>query len=532
MMTDMLPIREGTTIASIVSIIERIDLVKTVDHYAGKETHKNNGPTIGQRVAVMTINRLLAPEPLYKVSDWYRESGLENYFGCTPEEFNDDALGYALEKIEQVAFSITSKVLVDVALAFEIGVQKVYHDVTSISFEGEYKESEIVKYGYNREKRPDLKQVNVHLDVETTSCVPVGFGIYAGNTADAKTTLPAMEGVKCNYDLSKIVFIGDEAMHDMERLSRIDSEGGKFVVGARKTEKIKKMLQDVNKEKMRSIKGMEGYKGRILCRGFDGQKNWRVHVVYSPTYEQQQRETRERHMAKVNEVLEKVKKYAGTKYYDTAEKIVRKVHEVLGKYKDVKKYYRINVLGKKASLKWEIDNRLLSEDEKMDGLYCLLENAGLETAEALKTYKTKCVVDVAMHSMKKHLKTSPVFLKKDARIRGMAVIWFLALLIRSLLEYEVNRKAEKEMYETAKKFPCESVKRAISAKKRGEYRITFEVIAEILLRVWVLIQRNGERKEIAVMNMEGLAQKVCAAIGIDTAYIVRVYSMAHRTSFG
>ena len=64
---------------------------------------------------------------------------------------------------------------------------------------------------------------------------------------------------------------------------------------------------------MKSVVGMQGYKGRILQKNFDG------------------------HMKKVREALDKVVLHAGKKWYDTPEKIAEKMYRILDKYLGVKK---------------------------------------------------------------------------------------------------------------------------------------------------------------------------------------------------
>ena len=190
-MKNFTAILEGVAVSIIENVCKRIGLVDIINHLAGNKTHKKNVPPIGERTKLMITNRLTSPTPLYKIKDWFNNNGLEMFYGCKADSFNDDALGRALEKIADNGSLIISKVSLAAADAYNLKFSKLYTDVTSISFEGAYEKSNQIKHGYNRDKRPDLKQLNISLNVDPKSRLPLGFDVYAGNTPDAKIIIPS-----------------------------------------------------------------------------------------------------------------------------------------------------------------------------------------------------------------------------------------------------------------------------------------------------------------------------------------------------
>ena len=87
----------------------------------------------------------------------------------------------------------------------------VLYDITSIYFEGEYKASELVKFGYNRDRKKGREQIVVGLICNGQGC-PVGVEVYSGNTKDETTVFDKVHEIKRDYGIKKIIFVGDRGM--------------------------------------------------------------------------------------------------------------------------------------------------------------------------------------------------------------------------------------------------------------------------------------------------------------------------------
>jgi transposase len=73
---------------------------------------------------------------------------------------------------------------------FGVEFEFLLYDVTSTYFEGRMDGSKKAQRGYPRDQRSDCKQVNIGL-VCTPEGLPIGYEVFAGNTADV-TTVEAM----------------------------------------------------------------------------------------------------------------------------------------------------------------------------------------------------------------------------------------------------------------------------------------------------------------------------------------------------
>jgi len=107
----------------------------------------------------------------------------------------------------------------------------VLYDITSIYFEGEYKASELVKFGYNRDRKKGREQVVVGLICNGQGC-PVGVEVYSGNTKDETTVFDKVHEIKRDYGIKKIIFVGDRGMVTHSTVEALKDEEDLRMVGA------------------------------------------------------------------------------------------------------------------------------------------------------------------------------------------------------------------------------------------------------------------------------------------------------------
>lgn len=54
---------------------------------------------VGRIVMLLTLNRLLAPQPLYRVADWVSATVLPQVLDISPAQVYDNRLGRALDRL-------------------------------------------------------------------------------------------------------------------------------------------------------------------------------------------------------------------------------------------------------------------------------------------------------------------------------------------------------------------------------------------------------------------------------------------------
>jgi len=71
----------------------------------------------------------------------------------------------------------------------------VLYDITSSYFEGEYEQSELVGFGYNRDGKKGHEQVVIGL-MTNAEGRPVGCEVFKGNTNDSTTVMGKVDEVR------------------------------------------------------------------------------------------------------------------------------------------------------------------------------------------------------------------------------------------------------------------------------------------------------------------------------------------------
>jgi hypothetical protein len=111
------------------------------------------------------------------------------------------------------------------------GGHLVLYDITSVYFEGEYKDSELVTFGYNRDGKKGHEQIVVGLICNGHGC-PVGVEVYAGNTKDETTVIEKVHEIKADYGIEKIIFVGDRGMITHSNIEALKEEKDLQTIGA------------------------------------------------------------------------------------------------------------------------------------------------------------------------------------------------------------------------------------------------------------------------------------------------------------
>jgi transposase len=87
----------------------------------------------------------------------------------------------------------------------------VLYDITSSYFEGQYEQSELVQFGYNRDGKRGHEQIVIGLLTNAEGC-PVAVEVFPGNTQDAATVEGKVRELRERYGISELVFVGDRGM--------------------------------------------------------------------------------------------------------------------------------------------------------------------------------------------------------------------------------------------------------------------------------------------------------------------------------
>ena len=150
---------------------------------------------VGQILLILTLNRLLAPQPLYQIQPWLADTVLPQLLDVDPAQLYDMRLGRALDRLYPHLGTIWNQLASQAIRVYDLDLTVLHWDLTSIYFEGAYTASHLAAYGYSRDHRPDTKQLALQVDVTHQDAVPVLYALLPGKTADVTRPRPHLDAL-------------------------------------------------------------------------------------------------------------------------------------------------------------------------------------------------------------------------------------------------------------------------------------------------------------------------------------------------
>jgi len=90
--------------------------------------------------------------------------------------------------------------------------------------------------------------------------------------------------------------------------------------------------------------------------------------------------------------------------------------------------------------RFAIDEKMVSTDERYDGLFVLRSDTDHDAETTANVYKTLWIVEDTFRTAKSILETRPIYHKCDEKIRGHVFCSFLALCLKRELEIRLPDK--------------------------------------------------------------------------------------------
>lgn len=301
------------------------------------------------------------------------------------------------------------------------GATLVLYDITSSYFEGEYKESNIVKFGYNRDRKRGYEQMVIGLICTAQGC-PIGIEIFSGNTKDETTVVDKITEIQRNYKIEELIFVGDRGMITKANLDKIKDIQGLNTISALTHPQIKELLS-------RKVVQIDMFDEKSIVEIIDPDDPKRRYCLCR-NLESAKRETSTRN-ALLTKTTEGLGKIAASKRKATIEEISARVGKLLSKTK-MNKFVTWEVKDKK--LQWSLNNDLVDTEQLIDGCYIIASDVSQEkmpAQEIVISYKKLALVEKAFRNLKSvQLEVRPVYHKTDDRIRCHVFICMLAYYLQ------------------------------------------------------------------------------------------------------
>lgn len=429
-----------------------------------------------QVLCVMVSNIICASKPLYKIEEW-----LTDYTDGLGEEpvhaalYNDDQLVRSLDRLFGAdRHSLLTELSGNAIRVHELETNRIHNDTTSISFEGEYAipEEGAIKlmHGFNKDHRPECKQIVFGLNIVADGYVPVSFQLFDGNRTDDTTHQVNWDDLRGLLEKEDFIYVADCKLCSAENLGHIHGNGGKFITIVPKNRvDVKRFYDHI---RVHEVKWEDAYrvessrkKGEFtVYRTYEGnpsQEGYRLIWVHSSSKAAQDRSRREHRLSKVETKLEALQ--SGLNRYklktrDQIQAAVESARKAVGELLSIEIVEQRQTVQVQATpgrpgprtvyvekeeiryrLEWSCNEQAIEEASKTDGIFPLLTNTDLEASEVLKKYKEQPYLEKRMYTTKSILEVAPVFLKLPRRIEAITFLYFVALMIIALMERNIRR---------------------------------------------------------------------------------------------
>ena len=429
---------------------------------------------------------MLSSFPLYKLPEWSRNY-IPQLLDMTPEQLdalNDDRIGRSLDELFLADRStITTMIALRVIKQYQVKTDSCHNDSTTVTFQGAYqqkprfnKKPVALRYGFNKDHRPDLKQLLFNLVVSGDGAVPIHCKLYDGNVTDDETHRETWDALRNLIGQPDFIYIADSKLCTTNNMTYIDGHGGKFIT----------VLPQTRKEYQEFVKWVQEHpvRGQALWyrnafakngkkighyRGYESShslsnEGYRIIWIYSEQKQRLDAQKRKGQIQKVQQCLREVSPKLNKRSLKNKKDIRVKIEKILNEHnmqdcfiyeiKTFRKRFKkrlargrpcLNTTYKYITktyyeLQWSVNQKVVKKKANADGFFPLITNiteASMKTI--LKYYKYQPYLEKRHTYLKSVLEVAPIYLKTPERIEALLFLYYLALIIYALIERDMQK---------------------------------------------------------------------------------------------
>jgi len=350
----------------------------------------------------------------FKINDVYRALDYFNFY-------KDDLLLHIHEMVRMV---------------YGRDISNVYYDVTNYYFE--IKEpDDFRKKGVSKEHRPNpIIQMGLLMD---NSGLPISYKLFEGNTNDSTTLMPALNDLKKDYGLGRVIVVADKGMNTGENIAYNILNRNGYIYS--------QTIRGANADLKNYVLSDEGYdessdgfkiKSRIVSTKIwiENANGKRVQVeieqkqvaFYSPDYAKRAKYEREKAIEKAKKLIKATK--SGKLPTKGVSKYIVSIpcDKVTGEILDLSQHH-------------SVDEDKILEEEKFDGYYAIVTSElEMPNSKILDAYRSLWKIEETFKITKSELKTRPIYVSKKEHIEAHFLTCFVSLLLLRLLQINTDQK--------------------------------------------------------------------------------------------
>jgi transposase len=489
----------------------------TVDRLLAKALPSGGRVSPARAVGVLLRTIVLNDrQPIYTHAEWAGRAepaliGLaEGQAAC----LNDDRVGRALDRLfDADRAALLTAIVLRTIREFQVELDQLHNDSTTLTLTGEYRDAQgrevrgqpslVVTYGYNKDHRPDLKQLLFVLTVSADGAVPIHYRALDGNTNDSTTHIETWETLCRLAGRPDFLYVADCKLCSKATLAHIDKHEGRFITVLPRNRREDKWFRTyiqthdppweeaVRRPNPRRRSGPEDV-WKVVEAELPSKEGYRIVWVWNSLMAAEDAEARQARIEQAYVGIERLQtKLQGTRcrlrlrerVEEAAQQILKEagaerwVRVEIGEWKEPiyrqeqrghpglrTRYLRRERL--RFSVAARVNDEVVAADERSDGMFPLITNGkDLSLRRILEAYKFQPKLEKRHEQLKSVQDLAPMWLKNVSRIEALLFLYFVALLVHALLEREVRRGMAREPLDRLPLYPEERDCRAPSTER-------------------------------------------------------------------
>jgi transposase len=471
--------------------LQRLQLPQLLDRHLPALPGRQPALPCSVTLGVLLTNLLLARRPLYAIPQWVARR-VPEHLGLSPDQpnlLNDDRIGRALDRLQKAdRASLLTALVLHTVREFDIDLSEVHQDTTTVTFSGEYAgqapaettdRPPRITFGYNKDHRPDLKQLLYGITISADGAVPIHCKIYDGNTSDDQVHQETWDFLRRVIGHADFLYVADSKLCTRENMGHIASGRGRFLTVMPRTRGEDGWFreyvgdnavawQEVHREaNPRRRDGPD-----VVYHGVESPRSssegYRVLWYRSSQKAELDARTRRERLQRAYARLEALLGSRRCPFrtpadaLEAGQRIVQ--DEQVQRYlrvmtsKQVREEFRQARAGRPGPRTefrrveiwtyqpvFEEDAEAIRREALCDGLFPLMSNdESLSLAEALGKYKYQPFVEKRHEQLKDVFGVAPMWLKNVGRVASLLWLYYVVELVGALLEREVRRRMGQE----------------------------------------------------------------------------------------
>ncbi len=381
--------------------------------------HKSKGLDLNSLLIGLLSYKLTENFSIKEAGNWLNQE--EILYILNLERFHERVLYRSLELLGRNREEILSDILDSLFSVYDFEETDINMDWTSIVLYGT--KSNLGKYGYSRDHRPDKLQITVGIsELADPINIPIGVTVNKGNVLDLEHFSDTYNQVKSRLkEGSLIVF--DKGANTKDNINIIQDAEMEYLTAMKLNTSDDKIIEKFDLERAELIDSKKGIYGIKIVKPSSIK-----YFYFSEALQKRQLES------KARAVMRKLKE-------------AKEIQKAIINNKKLPKKFRVN--NELIEIDYSFRTKLeeLSDEEAIEllkaslingreGFFCLKSNRDLTLEEALKIYRKKDSIEKIFHSLKNEIQIKPLRVWSDDSIYGAIILGFIAQLFISLMRYE------------------------------------------------------------------------------------------------